>query len=148
MGVLADAALSQSGEVHGVITSALKEREVAHLGLSKLEVVATMHERKAAMVDRSDAFVMMPGGFGTLDEFFEVLTWKQLGIHTKPCGILNVGGYFDSLLAFFETATDERFLRAEHRDMVLIDDEAASLVDQLARCEPVVLDKWLDRAHR
>ena len=121
---------------------------MAHVGLTKLEVVATMHERKAAMADRSDAFVMMPGGFGTLDEFFEVLTWNQLGIHTKPCGILNVNGYFDSLLAFFESAIGQRFLRAEHRDMVVIDNEVVSMVDKLVAWQPVAVDKWLDRAHR
>jgi hypothetical protein len=148
MGVLADAALGTGGVVHGVITRALEAREVAHVGLTKLEVVATMHERKAAMADRSDAFVMMPGGFGTLDEFFEVLTWNQLGIHTKPCGILNVNGYFDSLLAFFESAIGQRFLRAEHRDMVVIDNEVVSMVDKLVAWQPVAVDKWLDRAHR
>ena len=104
MGVLADAASKAGGEVHGVITRALEEKEVAHLGLTKLDVVATMHERKAAMADLAGAFVMMPGGFGTFDEFFEVLTWNQLGIHSKASGILNVRGYFDPLLDLFETA--------------------------------------------
>ncbi|MGA3354503.1 MAG: TIGR00730 family Rossman fold protein [Acidimicrobiales bacterium] len=148
MGVLADAALDEGGEVHGVITQALRQREVAHLKLTKLEVVATMHERKAAMADRSGAFVMMPGGFGTLDEFFEVLTWNQLGIHAKPCGILNVCGYFDPLLELFESAIAQRLLRTEHRDMVVVDKDPTSMVDRLASWEPVTMDKWLDRGQR
>ncbi len=148
MGVLADAALSEGGLVHGVITRALKEKEVAHLGLTTLQVVTTMHERKAAMADQSDAFVMLPGGFGTLDEFFEVLTWSQLGIHSKPCGILNVNGFFDPLLELFQLATRQRFLRGEHRDMVLIEPDPESMIDRLCSWTPVTVDKWLDRDQR
>ncbi|MGA2529898.1 MAG: TIGR00730 family Rossman fold protein [Acidimicrobiales bacterium] len=148
MGVLADAALGEGGEVHGVITEALKQREVAHLGLTKLDVVATMHERKAAMADKSGAFIMMPGGFGTLDEFFEVLTWNQLGIHAKPCGILNVCGYFDPLLDLIDAAVSQRFLRVEHRDMVVVDKDPASILERLVSREPVVVDKWLDLDER
>jgi uncharacterized protein (TIGR00730 family) len=127
-----------------VITHALKAKELAHLGLTSLEVVSTMHERKAAMADQSAAFVMMPGGFGTLDEFLEVLTWSQLGIHLKPCGLLNVHGFFDPLLRMFDAASRERFLRSEHREMVVIDDDPASLLDRLASWAPVSIDKWLD----
>jgi uncharacterized protein (TIGR00730 family) len=145
MGVLADAALADGGVVHGVITQALKDKEVAHLGLTTLQVVTTMHERKAAMVDQSDAFVMLPGGFGTLDEFFEVLTWSQLGLHLKPCGILNVSGFFDPLLELFELATRQRFLRAEHRDMVVIEADPESMIDRLGSWAPMIVDKWLDR---
>ena len=148
MGVIADAVLDEGGAVHGVITQALKEREVAHLGLTTLTVVATMHERKAAMVDRSDAFVMLPGGFGTLDEFFEVLTWSQLGIHHKPCGIVNVNGFFDPLLELFELATRQRFLRPEYRDTVLVECDSASMLDRLGSWAPVTVDKWLDRDER
>jgi len=144
MGALADGALSEHGVVHGVITRALLDKEVAHLQLTKLEVVTTMHERKAAMVEKSDAFIMLPGGFGTLDEFFEVLTWSQLGIHTKPCGILNVCGFFDPLLELFELATRQRFLRAAHRDMVVIDSDPKSMIDRLSSWVPVTVDKWLD----
>jgi hypothetical protein len=144
MGVIADAVLEQGGEVYGVITHALKAKELAHLGLTSLEVVSTMHERKAAMADQSAAFVMMPGGFGTLDEFLEVLTWSQLGIHLKPCGLLNVHGFFDPLLRMFDAASRERFLRSEHREMVVIDDDPASLLDRLASWAPVSIDKWLD----
>jgi uncharacterized protein (TIGR00730 family) len=145
MGVLADAALADGGVVHGVITQALKDKEVAHLGVTTLQVVTTMHERKAAMVDQSDAFVMLPGGFGTLDEFFEVLTWSQLGLHLKPCGILNVSGFFDPLLELFELATRQRFLRAEHRDMVVIEADPESMIDRLGSWAPMIVDKWLDR---
>ncbi|MGD0984376.1 MAG: TIGR00730 family Rossman fold protein [Acidimicrobiales bacterium] len=148
MGVLADAVLAEGGVVHGVITQALKDKEVAHLGLTTLQVVATMHERKATMADQSDAFIMLPGGFGTLDEFFEALTWSQLGIHVKPCGILNVSGFFDPLLALFELATEQRFLRPEHRDMVVIAPDPQSMIDGLGSWKPVTVDKWLDRTHR
>ena len=148
MGVLADAVLAEGGAVHGVITQALKDKEVAHLGLTTLQVVTTMHERKAMMADESDAFVMLPGGFGTLDEFFEALTWSQLGLHAKPCGILNVNGFFDPLLELFALATRQRFLRPEHRDMVLTDTDAESLLDRLAAWTPVTVDKWLDHTQR
>jgi uncharacterized protein (TIGR00730 family) len=148
MGVIAEAALGEGGEVHGVITEALKQRELAHLGLTRLDVVATMHERKAAMADKSDAFIMMPGGFGTLDEFFEVLTWNQLAIHAKPCGILNVSGYFDPLLGLIEAAVSQRFLRAEHRDMVVVDKDPVSILERISSREPVIVDKWLDQDQR
>jgi uncharacterized protein (TIGR00730 family) len=144
MGVLADAVLAEGGAVHGVITQALKDKEVAHLGLTTLQVVTTMHERKATMADESDAFVMLPGGFGTLDEFFEALTWSQLGLHAKACGILNVNDFFDPLLELFAMATLQRFLRPEHRDMVVTDTDAESLLDRLASWTPVTVEKWLD----
>jgi len=144
MGVLAESALRSGGEVHGVITRALRDKEVAHLGLTTLRIVATMHERKAAMADEAEAFVMLPGGFGTLDEFFEALTWTQLGIHAKPCGILNVGGFFDPLLELFEAATRQRFIRAEHRDMVVVEADPVSMIERLAAWVPVTAGKWLD----
>lgn len=146
MGVVADAALDAGGEVHGVITRALEEKEIAHGGLTRLEVVETMHERKQAMADQADAFVMMPGGFGTLEEFFEAITWTQLGIHVKPCGVLNVQGYFDPLMTLVERATSQRFVRAQHRDLLLVDDDPGRLLARLAEWEPVVFDKWLDRS--
>jgi uncharacterized protein (TIGR00730 family) len=145
MGVLADAVLAEGGVVHGVITRALKDKEVAHLGLTTLQVVTTMHERKAVMADQSDAFVMLPGGFGTLDEFFDVLAWSQLGLHLKPCGILNVNGFFDPLLELFESAARQRLLRPEHRDMVVIESDPESMIGRLSRWTPVTVDKWLDR---
>ncbi len=145
MGTLADAALAEGGAVHGVITRSLKDKEVAHLGLTTLQVVMTMHERKASMADQSDAFVMLPGGFGTLDEFFEVLSWCQLGIHAKPCGILNVNGFFDPLLELFELATRQRFVLPEHRDMVVVEPEPESMIDRLCSWTPATVDKlYLD----
>lgn len=146
MGVVADAALDAGGEVHGVITRALEEKEIAHGGLTRLEVVETMHERKQVMAEQADAFVMMPGGFGTLEEFFEVITWTQLGIHVKPCGVLNVQGYFDPLMTLVEQATGQRFVRPEHRELLLVDDDPGRLLHRLADWVPVVIDKWLDRS--
>jgi uncharacterized protein (TIGR00730 family) len=148
MGIVADAALGQGGEVHGVITRALEAKELAHRGLTTLTVVETMHERKAAMADMADGFVMLPGGFGTLDEFFEVVAWTQLGVHVKPCGILNVHGFFDPLLALFARATEQQFLRLDHRDLVIVEPDPARLIDRLGSWEPVVVDKWLNRSER
>src|SRR3954453_6200666 len=119
MGTIADAVLAEQGKVIGVIPEALLAKEVGHQGLKDLRVVGSMHERKALMVELSDAFIAMPGGFGTLEEFCEVLTWAQLGLHPKPCGLLNVLGYYDPLLAFFGHAAAERFVRPEHRALVL-----------------------------
>ena len=148
MGQVADAALESGGEVLGVITRALADKEVAHAGLTTLHVVTTMHERKALMADESDAFVMMPGGFGTLDEFFEVLTWTQLGIHDKPCAVLNVEGYFDSLLAFVDGAVDQRFVVRDFREAILVDDDPSTLLDRIEVWEGTSPEKWLDRYER
>ena len=148
MGVLADAALESGGSVTGVITRALADKEVAHSGLTRLEVVTTMHERKAMMADEADAFIMMPGGFGTLDEFFEVVTWTQLGIHDKACGVMNVSGYFDPLLAWINGAVELRFVRAEHLAMMVVDDDPVQLIDEMAKRRPIDVDKWLERFDR
>jgi uncharacterized protein (TIGR00730 family) len=148
MGVVADAALGEGGEVHGVITRTLEEKEIAHRGLTTLTVVETMHERKAAMADLADSFLMLPGGFGTLDEFFEAVTWTQLGVHAKPCGALNVNGFFDPLLALFARATEQRFLIPEHRDLVIVEADPALMIDRLRSWVPVTVDKWLDRSER
>lgn len=148
MGVVADAVLAADGEAHGVITEGLAFKEVGHSGLTSLEVVATMHERKARMADLSDAVVMLPGGYGTLDEFFEAVTWSQLGIATKPCGVLNVAGFFDPLLAFVDAALEQRFIRDKHRDLLVVDRDIASLLDRLEAWQPVTVDKWLDRSDR
>jgi uncharacterized protein (TIGR00730 family) len=145
MGVVADAALAADGEVVGVIPRTLQAREVAHQGLTELIVVETMHDRKARMADLADAFVAMPGGYGTFEEFCEMLTWTQLGIQAKPCGLLNVNGYYDPLLALFDRATDEHFLKSKNRALVLTDTTAAGLLDQLAAWMPVPTEKWLDR---
>jgi uncharacterized protein (TIGR00730 family) len=132
MGALADAALCAGGTVIGVIPTRLVEHEIAHAGLTKLHVVDTMHERKALMSELSDAVIALPGGTGTLDELFELFTWKQLGLHHKPIGLLDVAGYWQPLLAFLEHAVNERFLRAAHFQTLLVEHEAASLLDLLA----------------
>lgn len=148
MGVLADAALSAGGTVMGVIPEALVRKEVAHQGLTELHVVRSMHERKAVMADLAVGFLALPGGLGTLEELFEVFTWTQLGIHAKPCGLMNVQGYYDPLLAFLEGAVRERFLRAVHRDMLLVESDPARLVRALEQFEAPVVEKWLDRSER
>ena len=145
MGTLADAALLAGGEVIGVMPRSLVEKEVAHRGLSDLRVVGSMHERKALMAELSDGFVALPGGYGTFDEFCEVLTWSQLGLHRKPCGLLNLEGYYDSLLALFDRAVAERFLKPEHRRMVISDTHPEALVDRLLAYEPPLVDKWIRR---
>jgi uncharacterized protein (TIGR00730 family) len=147
MGVLADAVLAAGGHVIGVIPHALMQREVGHRGLPELRVVDSMHERKALMADLADGFVALPGGIGTLEEFCEVLTWGQLGMHRKPCGLLNVEGFFDPLLAFLDQAVQERFFRPEHRDMVVVDSCAESLLARFADYRSPVNDKWIDRAN-
>jgi uncharacterized protein (TIGR00730 family) len=125
---------------------ALVDREIAHTGLSELRVVGSMHERKALMADLSDAFVALPGGAGTLDELFEIYTWAQLGLHEKPCGLLDVDGYYSSLTAFLDHAVSERFLRAEHREALLVESDPRRLLDRLAEFEPrAVTPKWIDR---
>jgi uncharacterized protein (TIGR00730 family) len=148
MGVLADAVLRAGGEVIGVIPENLMAREVGHKGLTKLHVVRSMHERKALMADLSDAFVAMPGGYGTLEEFCEIVTWAQLGLHAKPCGVLNVLGYYSPLLAMFDHAVEERFLKTENRGLVLARESAAELLRALEEWRPARVKKWLDRETR
>jgi len=148
MGVLADAVLEAGGEAIGVIPERLMKREVGHSGLTKLHIVRSMHERKALMADLSDAFVALPGGFGTLEEFCEVVTWAQLGLHAKPCGILNVLGYYSPLLAMFDHAVEERFLKIENRSLVLARDSVGELLQALEKWRPVRAQKWLDREMR
>jgi hypothetical protein len=146
MGRAADAALGAGGEVIGVIPAALVAKEVAHQGLTELRVVASMHERKAMMSDLADAFIALPGGWGTLEEFFEVLTWGQLGLHRKPCGLLNVRGYFDRLLSFLEHSVDEGFVRREFGSMIAVSKSPGGLLDALASSGPPLVEKWIDRA--
>lgn len=144
MGILADAVLENGGKVSGVIPRALQGKEIAHEGLSELHVVDSMHERKSLMAVLSDGFVALPGGFGTLEEIIEVLTWGQLQFHDKPCGLLNVDGYFDSLLAFFGHAAERGFLRPQHRDMLLVANTPAELLDRFEHYEPPVVRKWIE----
>jgi uncharacterized protein (TIGR00730 family) len=145
MGVLADAVLQAGGEAIGVIPKALVEREISHTGLPDLRVVGSMHERKAAMSELSEGFVALPGGTGTLEEFFEVLTWAQLGEHRKPCALLNIDGYYDPLLAVFDHMVAKGFLTEEHRSMVLVETEPESLLETLARYRPPEVPKWIER---
>lgn len=148
MGAVADAALKAGGKVIGVIPHALAAKELAHLGLSELHRVESMHERKTLMARLSDGFVALPGGIGTLEEIFEVFTWMQLGFQTKPCAFLNVAGYFDALLAFLNKAVEQRFLRREHLDSLLVDTDLGQLLKRMAAWEHVAPDKWLDRVAR
>lgn len=148
MGIIADAVLKAGGEAQGVIPEHLMAREVGHNGLTTLHVVRSMHERKALMADLSDAFIALPGGFGTLEEFCEIVTWSQLGLHAKPCGILNVQGYYSPLLAMFDHAVQESFLKPENRALVLARDSVAELLQALEEWCPVRVEKWLDRETR
>jgi uncharacterized protein (TIGR00730 family) len=146
MGVLADTVLALNGHVTGVIPAALVAREVAHPGLSDLQVTGSMHERKAAMADLADGFVALPGGFGTLEELAEILTWSQLGLQSKPLGLLDVEAFYAPLLAFFDHTVEERFVSADHRALVLAAETPDDLLDRLAAWTPAGLSgKWLDR---
>jgi len=146
MGALADAVLAGRGHVTGVIPEALVAKEVAHSGLPDLRVVASMHERKAVMADLADGFIALPGGWGTLEEFFEVLTWGQLGLHRKPCGLLNVRGYFDGLLAFIDHSINERFVKSDNRSLVLVAEDPEALLERFEHYVPPAIEKWIDRA--
>ena len=146
MGALADEVIASGGELTGVIPRALVDREIAHRDVMDMRVVGSMHERKALMAELSDAFVALPGGIGTLEELFEVYTWAQLGLHGKPCALLNVAGYYDGVADFLAHAVSERFLRKETRDLLLVDTDPAALIDRLRSFEPpAVVPKWIDR---
>jgi len=142
MGIIADAAISAGGTVLGVIPESLRQREVHHEGLTELVVVDTMHERKAIMVAESDGFIALPGGFGTLDELFETLTWAQLGYHDKPVGLLNPQGYFNSLLEFLSNAVGHQLVKRQHLDMLLVDQDIDRLLSRMEQYEPPQLAKW------
>ncbi len=142
MAAIADTVLEGGGNVTGIIPHALHGKEIAHTGLTELHVVDSMHERKSLMAVSSDGFIAMPGGFGTLEEIIEVITWGQLGFHDKPCGLLNVGGYFDHLLAFLDHSRAEGFLRAQHRDMLLVADTPAALLKKFENYVPPTIEKW------
>ncbi len=145
MGALADAVLSERGEVIGVIPRALQLREIAHAKLTSLHVVGSMHERKAKMVELAHGFIALPGGMGTLEEFAEILTWAQLGLHRRPCGLLDVDGYYAPLVAFFDRAVEQGFVRPEHRALLMIDSDPEALLDRFAAWTPPVVEKWIDR---
>jgi uncharacterized protein (TIGR00730 family) len=146
MGALADAVLAEGGEITGVIPRSLVDREIAHPDVQDMRVVASMHERKALMAELSHAFVAMPGGIGTLEELFEVYTWAQLGLHQKPCALLNVAGYYDAIADFLAHAVSERFLSEETRALLMVEDEPATLLERLRSFEPqAAVPKWIDR---
>ena len=145
MGAVADGALAGGGTVIGVIPEALAAQEIAHPGVSDLRVVRSMHERKALMAELSDGFVALPGGYGTFEEFCEVVTWTQLGVHSKSCGLLNVAGFYDPLLALIDGAVEKRFIRAEHRALVLSDTDFPALLAKMATFVAPTTPKWIDR---
>lgn len=143
MGVIADAAMSAGGEVIGVIPESLMAKELGHGGVTELHVVRSMHERKQMMVDLSDGFIALPGGFGTLDELFETLTWLQLGFHGKPVGLLNVAGFFDHLLTFLDHMTATGFLKPEHRASLLMETDPGALLSAMRAFQPHTCGKWI-----
>jgi uncharacterized protein (TIGR00730 family) len=145
MGRVADAVLAHGGTVIGVIPEALADKEIEHRGLTELHVVDSMHARKRMMADRADAFVALPGGVGTLEELFEVWTWAQLGHHAKPCALLDVAGYYDSLTAFLDHTVIEGFVRPQHREMLIVETDPQRLLDRLATYRAPVVAKWIDR---
>ena len=149
MGITADSVLANGGEAIGVMPRGLIEREIGHERLTKLHVVESMHERKALMADLADAFIALPGGYGTLEEFAEILTWSQLGIQIKPCGLLNIEGFWNGLLEFFDHAVEERFVHPRNRDLVLVASTPEEMLDKIGDWSPPAhVEKWLDRAKR
>jgi uncharacterized protein (TIGR00730 family) len=145
MGLVADAVLRAGGRAIGVIPEPLASKEIAHEGLSELHVVGSMHERKAKMAELADGFVTLPGGIGTFEETFEILTWAQLGLHRKPCGLLDVEGYYAPVVQLLDHACAEGFVRRDHLSMLLVEETAAALLDRFARYEPTYVAKWIER---
>lgn len=144
MGKIADTVMASGGEVVGVIPAALDEKEIAHRGITELRVVDSMHERKAMMADLADGFIAMPGGFGTFEEFCEIVTWAQLGIHKKPCALLNVNGFYDQMITMFDHSTQQGFIRDEHRALVLVDTKIDTLFEKMTSYIPPAIPKWMD----
>lgn len=145
MGLLADSVLAAGGRVTGVIPEALVKKEVAHYGLTELRVTQSMHERKMLMAELSDGFIALPGGIGTLEEIFEVWTWAQLGLHEKPCGLLNIAGYYDKLSAFLDHTVTEEFLKPPYRAILCVENSPAALIEQFTQYVPPAVTKWVDR---
>ena len=146
MGEIADTVLAGGGKVIGVIPQALVDKEVSHSGLTELHVVESMHERKKIMVDISDGFIALPGGLGTIEELFEVLTWSQLGFHKKPCALLNVEGYYDNLSLFLNHAVEEQFIKLVHHEMLLVEKNPEKLLRSMSAYQPPTVDKWIGRS--
>jgi hypothetical protein len=145
MGVLAESALAAGGRVTGVIPESLVRKEVAHNGLSELHVVSSMHERKSMMAKISDGFIALPGGIGTLDEFFEIFTWAQLGFHGKPCGLLNIGGYYDKMMDFLDSVVQAGFLKQVHKNMVILGSTPEEILDSFSNYSPPSVTKWTEK---
>ncbi len=145
MGIIADEVMRLGGEVIGIIPDSLDKKEVGHRGITELRVVESMHERKAQMAELADGFIAMPGGIGTFEEFFEILTWAQLGFHDKPCAVLNIAGYYDGLLALCDNAVSEGFLRPAHRQLILDDSNPEILLEKMRNLKPVPVEKWIDK---
>ena len=143
MGIVADTVLELGGRATGVMPEALVRKEVAHSRLTELRVTSSMHERKMLMAELSDGFVALPGGVGTLEEIFEAWTWAQLGLHTKPCGFLNAAGYFDGLISFLDHAVSEQFVKAPHREMLVVSDDPGDLLDRFAAYRAPAVPKWI-----
>ncbi len=145
MGELANTVIEQGGHVTGVMPQALVDREIAHRAITDLRVVHSMHERKALMAELADGFIALPGGFGTLEEFFEIVTWGQLGLHRKPFGLLNCRRFFDQLIGFLDFAVSQQFIKPQHRAMILVESEPDALLDQCMAYEPPTVAKWINR---
>ncbi|WPL83067.1 TIGR00730 family Rossman fold protein [Bordetella hinzii] len=143
MGAVADGVMQAGGRAVGIIPVSLMQKELAHRGLTELHVVQSMHERKTMMAEQADGFVALPGGAGTLEEIFETWTWAQLGMHRKPCGLLNIAGYYDDLARFLDHTVAEAFMRPQHRAMLAIESDAAALLDRFAAYEPPTVSKWI-----
>jgi uncharacterized protein (TIGR00730 family) len=146
MGEIADTVLASGGEVIGVIPQALVDKEVSHRGLTKLHIVKSMHERKTLMADISDGFIALPGGLGTIEELFEVLTWSQLGFHKKPCALLNIEDYYNNLTSFLSHAVQEQFIKPIHHEMLLVEKSPEKLLKSMAAYQPPSADKWIGRS--
>jgi len=145
MGVVANSVLEGGGEIIGIMPHHLIDKEVAHTGLTELIAVSSMHERKAKMISLADGFIALPGGVGTLEEIIEAFVWSQLGLHTKPCGLLNVNGFYDSLIGFLRTMSESRFLKEEQRSQLILSTDPTDLVERLLETNVQIIDKWIDR---
>jgi uncharacterized protein (TIGR00730 family) len=148
MGTIADACLANNGHVTGVIPQSLVDKEIAHKGLTEIRIVESMHQRKALMADLSDAFIALPGGFGTFEEFLEVTTWTQLGLQRKACGLMNIAGYYDGLLSQVDRAVQDGFLKPDHRNMILTHHDPETVLDMIAGYTPPAVGKWITKAER
>lgn len=145
MGKIADTVMANGGKVIGIIPKGLSDREVAHQGLTELHIVDSMHTRKALMAELSDGFIALPGGVGTFEEFCEIVTWAQLGIHTKPCALMNVGGFYDAFITMFDYSMEQGFIRPQHRALVLVESEIEKIYSLMKDYRPPVIEKWLDK---